>query len=207
MKWIFTLGVVLELLSVGKAFAVVGGVTPTYVNMKIYEMRVSTSADCSNGRVVFKNDNAGYENMMANPTLGSGQIPNGTYECIMIHYSDQLRFAPSANQGSHGVCIQDQESLMDGSAPDAVDGWDEPDGTHHDNTAGEDRPWVYFFSGSTGSGDGAGLKGTGLPLTSPLVINGSASKTFAWDFTDAVGEQNVLGSWECHLLAASISFR
>ncbi len=73
-------------------------------------------------------------------------------------------------------------------------GGEDPDGNHITFTTGDDTPWVYFFTGSTGTGDGAMLKSGGLPLTSPLTIHGDAAKTFVMDFREQVVELNAVSS-------------
>jgi hypothetical protein len=192
-------------LAAGGAVPALAGVDPLYVRMKIYETRLSKNSDCSNSITIFKTASPVYQDLLTNPVFGSGVLPMGTYNCIMIRFSDELQFAPVQSTGSNNVCIAGQEVTWDGAQHDAGPAED-PDGnpiTLHD---GEDIIWVYFST--TGNPDGSqALIRKGLLLTQPLQVNGDTSRTFIWDFHGQVLEKNILGTWECTVNSPTKSIR
>ena len=94
MKKILSL---LMLSAVGTAQAVTN---PSSVLLKIYEVRLSPNADCSQAVTIFTNPSGASRDLVQNPTLGSGAIPNGTYQCFMAHISDQIIYTPAASDGA-----------------------------------------------------------------------------------------------------------
>ncbi|HXH75522.1 MAG TPA: hypothetical protein VNJ08_11185 [Bacteriovoracaceae bacterium] len=48
---------------------------------------------------------------MANPTLGTGSLVDGTYPCVMITMDDVLKFKPTANDGTN--CVAGTEYAID----------------------------------------------------------------------------------------------
>src|SRR5262245_41303388 len=72
---------------------------PSSAIVKIYEMRLSPNADCSSSVTIFSDPSGTPRDMVQNPTLGSGAVPNGTYKCFIAHISDQITFTPAANDG------------------------------------------------------------------------------------------------------------
>ena len=189
---------------------VTGGVDPSYVRVKAYEIRVSPNADCSNAITVFRNAAPSYLDMVNNPTLGSGAIPNGTYNCVMMRMSDQIHFTPSTVNGAwaHGVCAVGTDGAADvGHDETAVD----PDGTPHvlGNKGTEDILWLYIRTGVTNgqNNQNAFAPTGGIPLLSPLVVHGDGTHTMVFDFSGAVGEEQDNGVWSCDCDAPTLSFR
>ena len=80
------------------------------LRLKIYKMAVSTSPDCSNPTVVVSNSSPSYSDFKTNPTLGSGNVADGNYPCVIIEFSDNIKITPSGN-GSY--CFSSTETTND----------------------------------------------------------------------------------------------
>jgi hypothetical protein len=80
------------------------------LRLKVYKMAVSSSPDCSNPTVVVSNSSPSYTNFKTNPTLGSGNVADGNYPCVIIEFSDNIKITPSGN-GSH--CFSSTETTND----------------------------------------------------------------------------------------------
>jgi hypothetical protein len=179
--------------------------------LKVYGVAVSTSADCSAPIVVFSSGTATEIDMATSPTLGTGTVPDGTYQCVMITMSDAVKITPRTTEGacvagtesSGGVC-QDVEStnLLSGTTF----------GTATSCSAGEDKVTLYLHTGTTRTKGGglAFLKPTstadpdhGLALAAPWVVSGTSVGTFVADFTGTI----MPGGGECGVNPPVFGFR
>lgn len=61
--------------------------TPTSIKMKIYGVWVADD-DCSNPINVFESTTPSVQDLLQNPTLGGGDIPDGSYGCVILKISD-----------------------------------------------------------------------------------------------------------------------
>jgi len=202
------LGLLPLFLAAGSAFAnITSGVDPSYVRVKVVEVRISPNTDCSNGITVFRNDAAGYQDMVNNPTLGAGAIPNGTYQCVMLHMSDYIHYTPATATGTHNVCTVGSDFVSDvGHDGTAVD----PDGTTHvlGSAGTESMVWLYIRPDAPTAGNINSFAPTGgIPLLSPLVVNGDGAHTMVFDFSGRIGEEFDNGVWDCGCDAPTLSFR
>ena len=77
------------------------GVDTTALELKIYKFAVSTSPNCSNLTTVITNSNPSYQDFKGAPDLGSGTLADGTYPCIAIEFSDQIRVT---HAGPTSIC-------------------------------------------------------------------------------------------------------
>src|SRR5436305_10349522 len=93
-------------IGVGISLAALAAVDASSVKLKVYGVAVSTSADCSNPIVVFSSDVPTELDLAQNPTLGTGTVPDGTYQCVMITFSDQVKATPKTTEGA---CIAGME--------------------------------------------------------------------------------------------------
>jgi hypothetical protein len=189
---------------------VVNGDNPSYVKVKVYEVRVFTDANCSgSGITIFQTNSPSLTDMANNPTLGSGAIPNGTYRCIGMKMSDNIHYALASNS-PHNACVASTDYISDVAHDDtaiAPDGSTQvlgPRGT-------EDTVWLYIREGGSntnGSSQHSWQPTGGIPLTSPLVVSGDQSRTMVFDFDGKVGdEDDGLGGWQCGCDAPTMSFR
>jgi hypothetical protein len=186
-----------------------GAVDPGFVKVKVYEIRVSPNTDCTNGIVVARYASPTLFDMVNNPTLGSGTISNGTYRCVMLRMTNYIHFTPSATDPSwtHSVCIpgSDYETNVARNIT-AVD----PDGTIHTLGAGDPETpiWLYIRSNAPTTNDTNSFSPVGgIPLTSPLVVNGDGAHTMVFDFSHRVGEGQDNGVWSCGCEAPTLGFR
>jgi hypothetical protein len=72
------------------------------VNVTVYKVAISTNGDCSSPITVFSSAAGEVKDFATSPTLGSGSVPKGTYNCIMIEMNDILSVIPAT---SHGTCV------------------------------------------------------------------------------------------------------
>ncbi len=75
--------------------------TLTGVKMKIYGVWVADD-DCSNPIKVFENTTASVQDLLQNPTLGGGDIPDGSYGCVILKISDSIE-----STWNGGSCVAD----------------------------------------------------------------------------------------------------
>jgi hypothetical protein len=182
---------------------VVGGVDPSYVKVKVYEIRLFQDANCSGGGLsIYSNAAPSYQDMANSPTLGSGAIPNGTYQCLAMKMSDQIHVSPVS---ATGPCAVGSDYVQDVAHDDtAID----PDGTQHVLGAPgtEDIVWLYVRIGGNNSNNGnqhSWQPTGGIPLTSPLVVSGNQSRTMVFDFSNRIGNDG----GQCSIDAPTLSFR
>jgi hypothetical protein len=210
-EWMSRGFLVLALMASQPVFANVNnGVDPGYVKIKVYEMRVSPNADCSNPITVFQNAAPAYQDFAHNPTLGAGAIPNGTYKCVLMKMSDFIHYTPATtNPGwahSPPACVVGTDKVSDvGHDEDAVD----PDGTSHAMGAAgtENIVWLYVRQGASSNSGNSFAPTGGIPLTSPLVVNGDGAHTMVFDFSGRIGEELNNSTWDCGCDAPTLGFR
>jgi hypothetical protein len=181
------------------------GLSASSLTFKVYKMAVSTSALCTNLITVVDNGNTPVSvDFLANPDLGSGVLANGTYNCIVIEFSDVLSFTPSSTSNG-GSCVSGVSRNLDicrsdnGGSSKLTDGTTTTcTGTNGANagvygTPGADRVAIYLSTGVTSGGNDAfnppltlGVNTHGLNLASPLVITGTSSGKFTVNPTGKV---------------------
>ena len=139
---------------------------------------------------------------LATPTLGSGNPPDATYNCVIIKMSDLIKFTPSATAGlctagtqyTADVCRSDNGGMT--QAPDAVGAPNMCTGT--DAAPVSDTVYLYLTTNaSAGTGGNTFMQPTGpassngLNLTAPLVVAGTAKSKFIVNATGKVGDDGV----------------
>ena len=185
-------------------------VNASSLKLKVYGVAVSLTADCANPIVLFDSTSPTEVDFVSAPSLGSGDIADGTYQCVMINVSDQIKHTPATTSGSctagteyTGQICQPSESteLRSGTAF----------GSNTSCTAGEDRVTLYLQTGTTRtSGGNAFRKPTttadttfGFQLGSAFVVSGTSTGTFVVN-TDGKVDGS---SSECGMNAPIFSFR
>lgn len=162
---------------------------PSSLKIKMRKMAVSTSPFCTNPITVFSTSSPTYLEMSAGPTLGTGALEPGTYPCVIMEMSDQVKITPAANDGAN--CTGGTEYTMDicnanfGGAFKLANGIT---GTC-DNT----DQWVAVYL-STAASDATGMSansfvpptsdpdGTkGFKLDGALIVTTSSASTFVFD--------------------------
>jgi hypothetical protein len=189
------------------AFAgpIAGGHDPASLKMKIYGVYASTSPQCTNPINVFLDGSGGYVDILRGPTLGGGDLADGTYHCVIIKMSDVIKHTPMV---ADGACVAGTEYTGevcraggDGGLATGLDGAPLPctgDGTSAG--AGDDTLFMFMTddpAASTGNrafelplaaGDGKGIK-----LGAPLVISSTTRAKFVVDASGGV----ISGGGEC----------
>jgi hypothetical protein len=172
------------------------------LKLQVYSVMLSTSPLCTSPVTVFSSATPTEVDFLATPTLGSGNPPDGTYECVIIKMSDLIRFTPSTTSGLCSASVQYTADVCrtdnGGStqAPDAVGAPSACSGT--DAAPVADAVYLYLTTNaSAGSGGNTFMQPTsasstnGLNLTAPLVIAGTAKSKFVVNATGKVGDDGV----------------
>lgn len=84
-------------------FSAVAATNPSELTLKIYQVSVSLSADCSSPTTILSSTEGQEMDFMSNPILGSGTLADGTYNCVMITMDDVIKYRPVANDGA--TCV------------------------------------------------------------------------------------------------------
>lgn len=165
---------------------VFAGVNTATATVKIYKAYMSANGDCSSPVTFFnaETDTTNYPNgyaevdMVAGPTIGSGTLADGTYQCVIFKMSDQVTFTPSANDGT--ACVAGTPYTIDvcwsHDGTTAVPIQNAETGVQTLCTAAsgtEDTVWIYISTYSTAT-TGSQTNNAFLPPTS----NGDATKGF-----------------------------
>ena len=179
----------LSLIPLAQATAQVT-VNPSSVMIKVYQMMISPNADCSSPISVSNITNPTYQEMTANPTIISGNVPPGTYKCVMMSINSLIKYTPATSDGSACVAgTQYQREVCRGgqSFGTPTGGTGSCPATSTYDTANNVPFWVYFSvtgtAPSNNQPNGLGnYAATPFLLASPLVVTGSQSITFVVDF-------------------------
>ena len=167
------------------AFA--AGVDTTALELKIYKFAVSSSPDCTGLTTVVTNSNPSYQDFKGSPDLGSGELADGTYPCVAIEFSDQIRVT---HAGPTSICTSTfiQDVCQAGSTSTPIGG-----GVTNCGNSQDDRVVMYItttkdalsenwdaFNPPICTTAGCGTQNTspGIHLGSSLLVNGSVVGTF-----------------------------
>lgn len=194
----------------GQDPGVVGG-DPSSLKIKVYAVYASLSAQCTSPVQIFSNDTGSFVDFLSTPTLGSGHLDDGTYNCVIIKMSSIIKHTPKTTDSScvanteytGGVCNSGDQAFDLNNAPIACTG----DGTNAgsvDNTV-----YMYMTTDSAASmgnmafvhpvtaGDGNGIK-----LGSPLIISSTSRAKFVVNADGKV----MAGGGECGINAPAFDF-
>jgi hypothetical protein len=170
------------------------------LKLKVYSVMMSTSPLCTSPITIFSSVTPTEVDFLSTPTLGSGNPADGTYNCIIIKMSDNIKFKPSSTSGScssvteyvNDVCRSDNGGST--RAPDAGGVATSCRGTDP-GTAVPDDVYLYLTTNAfAGTGGNTFLQPVdanstnGLHLTAPLVISGNAQSKFVVNATGAVDD-------------------
>jgi hypothetical protein len=172
------------------------------LKLQVYSVMLSTSPLCTNPYTVFSNATATEVDFLAAPTLGSGNPPDGTYNCVIIKMTDIIKFTPSGTSGlctagtqyAADICRSDNSGMT--QAPDAVGAPQMCSGT---DAAPVANPVYLYLTTNPGQAKGgdtfmqptSASSMNGIRLVSPLVIAGTAKSKFVVDATGKVGSDGV----------------
>jgi hypothetical protein len=170
------------------------------LRLKVYKMAVSTQPNCSNPTVIFTKSNPSYTDFKNNPDLGSGNLADGTYPCVIIEFSDNIKITPDGNgtycqiatENTQDVCrTQDWNGDGDTTDPGETTTATLIDGSTTTCTNGDDRVAMYLTTASTQTNEvdafnppacntpGCATSGPGINLASALSVSGTAVGQFS----------------------------
>jgi hypothetical protein len=173
------------------------------LKLQVYSVMMSTSSLCTSPITVFSSTSPTEVDFLATPTLGSGNPPDGTYNCIIIKMSDNIKYTPITSSGS---CIAATEYVSDicradnSSSTLAPDAGGSPTLCHGTTNPNPESPvvdivYLYLTTNSSAGTDGNTFlqppdasSGHGLRLTTPLVISGTARSKFVVNATGKVDD-------------------
>lgn len=172
--------------------------SPSVAKLTVYQFAISKNKDCSDPIVVFSEATGKEVDMEDGPTLGSGDVDNGAYECVIMEMDDEITFTPSETDGSCAanteykinVCRQFQEgttiksTLLDGSEVTCTDD--------------KEKIAVYISTYSANSSDTpdpfnapkSANSDSGIKLSSKLVVSAAITGQFKMDTTNKVDGSN-----------------
>ncbi|WP_295760700.1 hypothetical protein [Undibacterium sp.] len=165
------------------------------LKLKVYAIMLSTSPLCTNPFTVFSSIGTEVD-FLTSPTLGSGNPPDGTYNCVIIKMSDNIKFTPST---SGGACVGGTEYVAETCSTNNHGTSNAPDVATVSTCTGTDAapvPDIVYLYLSTnplaGTGGNTFLQPgntsstSGIHLSAPLVIAGSARSKFVVNATGSV---------------------
>ena len=178
------------------------GGDPSSLRVNVYAVYASLSAQCTNPTQIFQNDAGGFVDFLTNPTLGDGDLADGTYNCVIIKMSSIIKHTPlttatscvAGTEYTGGVCNASDSATDLDNVPIACAG-DGSNGGSVDTT-------VYMYlttDGAASQGDRAFVHpvtpgdGNGIHLGSPLVISSTSRAKFVVNANGKV----VAGGGEC----------
>lgn len=203
------------ILASGFAHGADSGINPQYVKMKVYKFAVSESIYCTNPQVVFTNANPLYEDILSSPTFGTGYLRNGSYKCVMLEISDQLKFASDENSDS-GSCVMGLENTVDLCREERTI---DLNGLASNCQLGEDKITIYISTVSTDddmSENGVqafeppsqGNHHYGINLANALIVAGPHTGTFVVNGNGRITDRlDGDGTRECEFNPPVFSFR
>ncbi len=202
------------LIPFAKIYAADTQLDPERLDLKVYKVAVSTSGNCSNPVTILTNDNPTYENFFDNPTIGAGTLANGSYLCVIIEFSDNIRVTP-AETSTSGNCVAGTVFTIDvcrnGSSSTLIDG------TTVNCAVADNRVAMYLSNWSSTSGSGSsnnshsafsapttnGDANNGLRLDGALVVSGGTTGTFVVNGEGQINDQH----GDCDMNPPLFSFR
>jgi hypothetical protein len=174
------------------------------LNLSVYSVMLSTSPLCTSPVTIFNSATPVEMDFLATPTLGSGNPPDGTYNCVIIKMSDLIKYKPSSTSGS---CVASTEYTADvcrsdnGGTTLAPDASGSPTAcTGTDSSPVADPVYLYLTTNATAGTGGntfrqptSTVSTSGLNLAAPLVISGTARSKFVVNATGKVDDSSSCG--------------
>lgn len=193
------------------------GILPSSVQMKILQVMISTNANCSHPINVDMPANPTYLDFTKSPTLLSGAVPPGTYNCIMIEMSSLVNLTPATSSTDiDSACVAGTQYMNDTcsrvgqtfvipttGATATCNGTSQQDGV---NT----NKWMYIAVGGTNTAQsppgGGGSPALAWPLSGPLKVTGNTTATFNAQFTiSSYANSCTGGKYVCELGSVQFS--
>ena len=168
------------------------------------------------------------QNYADNPSLGSGTIANGTYNCLAVKIWDNVTFRPATTSTS-GACDSNTDYTTDICGGDS---YLNPDTGVAATCALDASPasewkWIYMSTISTdlaaddncgdcdgypptaiARGDSSDNLTAGITLGAPLIISAAKTSTFNTNINKRIYDSTLLNGWtaECGMLKPAFTF-
>jgi hypothetical protein len=166
--------------------------SPSSLRLKVYKLAVSESVNCSDPITVVDNGNTpSFVDFKGTPNLGSGNLVDGTYPCIIIEMADRIQVTPEEGGVvcTTATITQDLCGDPDDPGSEVVGASTLINGTSV-NCRGdrEDKVAMYLSTSSTCTNfcvdpfkSPASTTDNGILLGSALVVSGSTAGIFKVD--------------------------
>ena len=183
----------------------------TSFKVSVYKVAVSDDSDCSGLTTIIDNGATAVEvDLYNNPVFGTAQVDIGTYHCVVLEISNNMKFTPGpANTfAGAGNCAVGVETTVDfstfGLNTRLIDG-----------TLGgiATRMALHFTTNTDADGSGNyflpnnGSNKNGVNITNPLVISNATASTFKIDFQDITAAVDDSSAGECNLVDILFTFQ
>ena len=196
---------------------------PSVATLKIYGVALSANADCSEATVVGYSEAGVDYDFKTNPSIFTGTVTPGTYQCMILYMNSVINFKHLANDGANwvagtsyhiNVCNSGNSCTYTTASPNAsnvlvYDSALTTATTASTATTGE-KVLLFLSTASTGTGNLAftkpatGSPANGITLNGAFtVVAGGSSGTFVVNFDGKVLDE---GS-ACGLNPPVFSFR
>ena len=192
--------------------------SPTSFTMTLYQAWISANTDCSSPVLIEDHGAAGtVVNLSTSPILFSGTPAAGSYPCLIIVASDNLKFTVNTTAvTAHVGCIDTttinvHDTYRHGEPDDGT--WIDLDGNPIDATGSRAAPGVDKVTTFATTDTATVVAGIGstpahmnqvLLLTSPMVVPGSVTLQQNW--TDGIDNENDGPNNYCTLEDGSMGF-
>ena len=161
------------------------------------------------------------ENYADSPKLGSGSIPNGTYQCMAVRIWDNVTFSPTTDTTS-GACDNATDYTFDLCG--GVSYWNPDTGTSADcaadATPASEWSWIYMSTVSTDLDADDNCADCdwnpptsdnltkGITLGAPLIISIAKTSVFKTTIDNRIADSTQLTGWgnECTMLKPAFTF-
>jgi hypothetical protein len=186
--------------------------SPTSMKMSFYALAVSKNEDCSAPTFVFNHGSTPVEvDLVANPTLFSGALASGTYKCLIMRVSDNIKFKADATAvAAHGPnCANTTTEYTHDVYRSTDSGWKDMNGVAIPARGAHGTPVSdivdIFVTTSTSAATAAGIHpNQTIDLSAALVVPGTS--TFFADFNDGINVSTD-GTSQCVLESGGFGFR
>ncbi|MCG3205841.1 MAG: hypothetical protein KCHDKBKB_02564 [Elusimicrobia bacterium] len=164
--------------------------SPQAVRIKFYEFWVSQNANCSDMTRLYNDSSASYQDVTNNISFGDITVPNGTYPCVAVKFSDIVELVPNFTSDG-GNCVQgttySRDLFRGGDTSTSPDG-SVINGSGNASPPGQVENTMYaYFSTSGNNTTNSGMAPSEPALIStPFIVNGDNTATFVWDFTNGI---------------------
>src|SRR3989338_5928011 len=163
------------------AFAADVGLNASSLKLKAYKFEVSKSKYCTDLKTIVNNGSSAEEVDFLNiPSIGKGEISDGTYPCVVIEMSSHIKFSPEVSSDI-GNCQAGTEYTLDvcrsGDSSKLING----DTVDCDSAAGK---VALYLSTTGGDGEDAfrrpseNIPERGMNLASALKVTGDSVGIF-----------------------------